>query len=756
MKIIIGTRGSKLALVQAKYVQERWLLKYPQDEVQLKIIKTKGDLIQDKPLNQIGDKGLFTSEIEKSLLSGEINLAVHSMKDMPGELPEGLVFSKCWLREDARDVLVLREAKSLETLPQGAVIGTGSVRRQVQLRQLRPDLKLVDIRGNVDTRLRKMEEQQLDGIVLAAAGLKRLGMEQMITVYLEPEQMIPAPAQGVLALELCEEATEIQERLDSMSDACSHETTMVERQYLQELGGDCHLPIGASCIKVGDEYEFRGLFGRRGEIETVSVFAREKTAKQALGQALNQLRSQMAGTVSLVGAGPGDPGLITERGRELLEQADCIVYDRLIAPELLMYAKKSCEKIYVGKENRKHIMKQDKINELLVRKALQYKNVVRLKGGDPYVFGRGGEEAMYLQEHGVAYQVVPGISSALAGLAYAGIPVTHRGVSTGFHVVTAHNRLDELADIDFAAMARSEETYIFLMGLDKLGEIVHNLLQVGMKADTGVAVIAHATTAMQTTCVGALSNIEKKVQESDITSPALIVVGRVVALRDKLDFFEKKPLFGKCYLVPKIGKAESGMAKLLREEGARVREIQVGEIRFQKDFFELKQLDEATVLVFTSRNAVEGFFRQIDAMGLDTRVLAGKKIAAVGAETGRKMKKYGIRPDWIPEQYHGEALDEVLAERSQEDDVVWKVEGYTNEAVDIEEEIDLEQYDGAIFTCASSVERMMPYMKMESAECKIFSIGKSTSSMLEKYGVHTIFEALQSTYLDLVKTIMKS
>ena len=196
MNVIIGTRGSKLALAQAEYVKNRLQKHYPQNSYELKIISTKGDREQKKALDQIGDKGLFVREIEQELLDGTISLAVHSMKDMPAEQPSGLVFAHAWKREDPRDVLILREAVSLEKLPQHAVIGTGSRRRAFQLLQLRKDLRITGIRGNVDTRIKKMQEEQLDGIVLAAAGLHRLGRTSLITQYFEPEQMIPAAAQG--------------------------------------------------------------------------------------------------------------------------------------------------------------------------------------------------------------------------------------------------------------------------------------------------------------------------------------------------------------------------------------------------------------------------------------------------------------------------------------------------------------------------------------------------------------------------------
>ena len=215
MKYKIGTRGSLLAVAQAKEVCEKLKMAYPKEEFELQVIKTKGDVILDKPLHEIGDKGVFVKEIEEKLLSKEIQIGVHSMKDMPSKLAEGLIFSKAWKREDPRDVLILREKKSLEELPAGAVIGTGSKRREFQLKRIRQDLNVVGIRGNVETRLRKMEEEKLDGIILAAAGLIRLGKQDKITQYLSTKEMIPAPAQGILALEILQE----DEKLLSMLNA---------------------------------------------------------------------------------------------------------------------------------------------------------------------------------------------------------------------------------------------------------------------------------------------------------------------------------------------------------------------------------------------------------------------------------------------------------------------------------------------------------------------------------------------------------
>lgn len=218
MKYIIGTRGSKLAMVQANEVCQRLQATYPEDSFEIKVITTKGDQIQDRPLDAIGGKGLFVREIEEQILSGEIHIGVHSMKDMPAFLEKGLVFTKSWKREDPRDVLILREKKNLMELAPGSVIATGSKRRKYQLLELRPDLKIIDIRGNVDTRLRKMYEQKLDGIVLAAAGLKRLEMDEIITQYFESDEMVSAPAQGILVLEVKKDNKDLIDKLDALCD----------------------------------------------------------------------------------------------------------------------------------------------------------------------------------------------------------------------------------------------------------------------------------------------------------------------------------------------------------------------------------------------------------------------------------------------------------------------------------------------------------------------------------------------------------
>lgn len=298
MNIVVGTRGSKLALTQTNGVVEQLREKNPQVTFEVKIIKTMGDRIQDMPLDKMGDKGIFTKEIEAALLNKEIDLAVHSMKDMPSELPEGLKFGSSPKRADPRDVLILKEGfKSLSELPYGARVATGSKRRKYQLLQLRPDLNIVPIRGNVDTRLRKLKEENLDGIVLAAAGLVRLGMEDVITEYLPLEKMIPAPSQGILAIEIRENDKIIETMLQGIEDQETMIQREAERSFMDSLGGSCHVPMGAYCRIDGQHLHLLGVYGdENGNI----LIKREESAplgcEKKLGEELgSSMRKELNG-----------------------------------------------------------------------------------------------------------------------------------------------------------------------------------------------------------------------------------------------------------------------------------------------------------------------------------------------------------------------------------------------------------------------------------------------------------------------------
>ncbi|SEK81334.1 hydroxymethylbilane synthase [Pseudobutyrivibrio ruminis] len=299
MKIKIGTRGSKLALAQSNYVLEKLKERFPENDYELVVIKTTGDLDQNRPLDALGSKGIFTDEIEKALLSGEIQLAVHSMKDMPDTLKDGLVFADPWDREDARDVLILNDAKSLEDLPKGANVATGSKRRSYQLLALRPDINIFPIRGNIDTRIRKLREglpdgTKLDGIVLAAAGLKRLGLESEISQYVNISDMIPAPAQGTLAIELKADNEELLKMVNSFSDEVIRNITYLERGFLKKIGGDCHLPIGAYACVTDTGYELRALFGTEdGSKIAKTVVSGEKATEELIDKAVFDIKKQL-------------------------------------------------------------------------------------------------------------------------------------------------------------------------------------------------------------------------------------------------------------------------------------------------------------------------------------------------------------------------------------------------------------------------------------------------------------------------------
>ena len=262
MKIVVGTRGSKLALVQTNWVVEELKKANPGIEFEIKVIKTKGDLVTHLPLHKIGDKGLFTKEIEQQLLDKEIDLAIHSMKDMPSTLPEGLKFASVPKREDPRDILVLKDRyKTLEDLPIGAKIGTGSKRRTYQLLKYRPDLEIVPIRGNIDTRIRKIEDENLDGVVLAAAGLLRAGLEGRISYYLPVHIMIPAPAQGALALEIRKDDSYMEEIISHIKDEITEIQVSAERGFLSGVNGSCHVPMGAYCEIDNDKLRLTGIYG---------------------------------------------------------------------------------------------------------------------------------------------------------------------------------------------------------------------------------------------------------------------------------------------------------------------------------------------------------------------------------------------------------------------------------------------------------------------------------------------------------------
>ena len=367
------------------------------------------------------------------------------------------------------------------------------------------------------------------------------------------------------------------------------------------------------------------------------------------------------GFVYLIGAGPGDPGLFTIKGMKTLAKADVVVYDRLIGQEILDYARKDAELVYVGKASSDHAMPQDEINSLLVEKAQEGKIVARLKGGDPFVFGRGGEEALYIHEHGLGFEIVPGITSAVAVPAYAGIPVTHRDATSSFAVITGHEKPGKaVSSIQWDKIATGIGTLVFLMGVENLEFIVTNLVNAGRSQDTPVALIRRGTFPDQAVLSGTLANIVAKVQQADFKPPAIIIVGETVNLRSELKWRENSPLWGAKILVTRARAQASELVERIRDQGGEAIEFPSIEIVKENDLTALYEafqvISDYGWIIFTSVNAVDIFFEELGGMGIDIRQLQGIKICAIGPATAAQLLKWGLVVDLMPEEYRAEGI----------------------------------------------------------------------------------------------------
>jgi uroporphyrinogen III methyltransferase/synthase len=382
------------------------------------------------------------------------------------------------------------------------------------------------------------------------------------------------------------------------------------------------------------------------------------------------------GKVYLVGGGPGDPGLISLRGVECLKLADEVLYDGLVNPLLLRHANAHCERTCRSDGPDGRILKQDEINQRLVDSALAGKTVVRLKGGDPFIFGRGSEEAACLRKNGIEYEIVPGITAATAAGEYAGFSLTHRESASMVTFVTGHEAPGkEGSSLDYAQLAASPGTLVFYMGLDNLPRIAQSLMECGKSADTPAAVISRATTPHQRTVVAQLNEISDAVSKAQLHAPSLIIVGDCVAQRDELKWFEDKPLFGqKIGITRPAGQAEPQIQRAF-ELGAQPVLMPAIKIEPIDDWIEvdatLQRLDEFNWLIFTSVNGVEAFFDRLWQQGFDARQLAGLKIATIGTSTAEALAKYHLRAELIPDQFRAEALAKEMAPHVAGQNVLW-------------------------------------------------------------------------------------
>lgn len=811
-KIVVGTRGSILALAQAEKVkqliEDKYLeLKKSGDtrlskifggaenlDVELKIIVTKGDkdLRDFQKIQGTSQKDLFVKEIEREMLENKIDLAVHSLKDMPQITPNGLLNASFPIREDNRDVLVSRNGKKLEELPENAIVGTGSTRREKEILNLRSDVQIKSIRGNIHTRLKKLDDGEYDAIVLAAAGLKRVGLEDRITQYFRENEFIPAPGQGILCIQCRENDDKIRTLLEEINDDEVKLMCQAEREFSRIFDGGCHTPIGCSSKIDGENLTLKGMFyesdtrilkeitGKKYDAEKLAQELAEK-----IKRVVKMEKNKVKGKVYIAGAGCGDEQLITLKLKNVLEKADCVIYDRLVNPNILQYSKPGAELIYMGKENTEGGELQLKINQTIVEKAFENEIVLRLKGGDPFVFGRGGEEIEALLAENIEFEVIPGITSSIAVPAYVGIPVTHRGINTSFHVFTGHTKIDG-SEHDFSTIAKLDGTLIFLMGLGNLEKIVENLVENGKKLDTPVAIIKDGTTSKQKTYTGTLGTIVEIVKENNVKSPVIIIIGEVVNLREKMQWFEKKVLSGKNILVTRNKEKQKKVADKINELGGQAVSLPLINIEYNE--FEMPDLSQYGAILFNSANSVIGFMNKIK----DMRQLANVKIGVVGTKTAEEMGNYKIIPDFYPKEYTVEHLatesvkftnpnervlfvvSNISPVDTEKYDKLYgrkyeKVVVYSTEQVKIEEEKverEVRKSDILMFLSSSTFESFVKNLGIDDLNKTeklknildgkvIASIGPVTTKTIEKYGIKVNIEAEKYTEDGLLNAIEK-
>lgn len=497
---------------------------------------------------------------------------------------------------------------------------------------------------------------------------------------------------------------------------------------------------------------------------------------------------RMTGKVWLVGAGPGDVGLFTLKGKQVLEQAEVVVYDSLVGDGVLAMVPAGARLINVGKRAGHHLMKQEMINQVLLEEAQKGYRVVRLKGGDPFLFGRGGEELELLSEHGIPYEVVPGVTSCIAVPAYNGIPVTHRDYCSSVHVITGHKKAGQSYNIDFEALVRTGGTLVFLMGVTALEDICSNLIKAGMSPSVPAAILQQGTTAGQKRIVATVGTLKEEVDRQGILTPAIIVVGGVCEVADRFEWYEKLPLAGCKIVVTRPKELISQMADRLRKQGAEVLElpaIALSPVEDDRKIREcLEQLEKYQWIAFTSPSGVKIFFEFLKKNGKDIRALGRAKLAAIGKGTKRELEARGMYPDLMPEVFDGASLGKKMAECCEKnsrilipraaignaeiirelsvrkdlvvDDVATYETRYEVQSI-IDESGAFERGEitYAVFTSASTVRGFVHALPgLEYSKVKAVCIGKQTAAQAEEYGMHT-YTAKEASIDSLVELVIQ-
>ena len=773
-------------MVQTEMAAEAIKKVFPSIEIEIAGFETKGDLHLDKSLSAFGSKGAFTKELEGAMMDGRIDLAVHSAKDLPVELPEGLTVGAVLKRGDSRDVWVSlrKEFSEIEACRGKVIVGTGSLRRALQIRQMCNGVEIRDIRGNVPTRLKKLSEELFDGIILAAAGLKRLGYlsdacdetgcfeaEEQTFFYeiLSKEQFLPAAGQGIIVLETRQK--DCEDCMQAIHDEDTWQMFLTERSFLRAIGGGCNeaaavdVRMDGQKVSVRARYAGDGLHMKEKTVTGTRCGNIEEDRKLAVSLGEQIAARLQSGKVYLIGAGPGDTGLITMKGIEALKEADVVVYDHLASASLLNETKDAAEWIDAGKFAGNHRMKQSEIEQLLIEKAMAGHVVARLKGGDPFIFGRGGEEALALTAAGIDYEVIPGVSSAYSAPAYAGIPITHRGKASSFHVITGHeDPAKGESSLDYEILAREEGTLVFLMGLSRLRQISDQLIEKGKDARTPAAVIASGTTARQRCVTGELGRIAAISEKADIQPPAILVVGDVVSLKKEIDWQQAGPLSGRKILVTATEIIARPLAEYIRRFGGEPVVMSLIGVKGQ----EMSRIKAVLTspgkrwLVFTSRNGVRFFFEQMKKEQVDIRSLGDSRIAVMGAGSRKELENWGCYADLVPEQSCSESLAKALCAHAEPDeaiclfraeeasDVLTKrlrekqyrvvdIPTYRTEIMWKKRELlreMLEDVDAVTFCSASAVSAFVQMTEGHDLVAKTICIGPVTAQAAKKAGLH--------------------
>lgn len=559
--------------------------------------------------------------------------------------------------------------------------------------------------------------------------------------------------------------------MQAIHDEQTWQMFLAERAFLKAIGGGCNEAAAVDTAVDEEKMTVRARYAADGaHMKEISVSGtrygdRMKDRQMAVDLGCRAAQKLQSGKVYLIGAGPGDTGLITMKGIEALKEADVVVYDHLASASLLNETKDAAEWIDAGKFAGNHRMKQSEIEQLLIEKAMAGHVVARLKGGDPFIFGRGGEEALALTAAGIDYEVIPGVSSVYSAPAYAGIPITHRGKASSFHVITGHEDPTKgESSLDYDILAREEGTLVFLMGLSRLRQISDQLIEKGKDARTPAAVIASGTTARQRCVTADLSRIAETAEEASIQPPAILVVGDVVNLKEAVDWQQPGPLSGRKILVTATEIIARPLAEHIRRLGGEPVVMSLIGVKGQ----EMSSIKAVLTspgkrwLVFTSRNGVRFFFEQMKKEQVDIRSLGDSRIAVMGAGTRKELENWGCYADLVPEQSCSESLAKALCAHAEPDEVIClfraeeasdvltkrlrekqyrvvDIPTYRTEIMWKKRELlreMLEDVDAVTFCSASAVSAFVQMTEEHDLVAKTICIGPVTAQAAKKEGLH--------------------